>query len=184
MKIPKSWLNDYVNVSDISNAELEAKLFSCGFEVEEVIEVNKNVKNIVTCKVIEKERHPDAEKLFVCKVDAGKYGVLQIVTNATNVGVGNIVPVALVGACLADGMEIKKGKLRGVESMGMFCGGEEIGITDEYYDGASNDSVLIFNDELYYVYDSDFAEEGGLQYTLIRLPDALSEMLLNIHQRA
>lgn len=147
MKIPKSWLNDYVNVSDISNAELEAKLFSCGFEVEEVIEVNKNVKNIVTCKVIEKERHPDAEKLFVCKVDAGKYGVLQIVTNATNVGVGNIVPVALVGACLADGMEIKKGKLRGVESMGMFCGGEEIGITDEYYDGASNDSVLIFNDE-------------------------------------
>ncbi len=146
MKIPKSWLNDYVDVSNVSTNELEAKLFSCGFEVEEVIEVNKNVKNIVVCKIIEKNRHPDAEKLFVCQVDAGKYGTLQIVTNATNVQVGDIVPVALVGAVLADGMEIKKGKLRGVESMGMFCGGEEIGITDEYYDGASNDSVLIFHD--------------------------------------
>ncbi len=147
MRIPKSWLNEYVDVSNISNAELESKLFSCGFEVEEVIEVNKCVKNIVTCKILQKDRHPDAEKLFVCQVDAGRYGVLQIVTNATNVSVGDIVPVALVGAVLADGMEIKKGKLRGVESMGMFCGGEEIGITDEYYDGASGDSVLIFHDD-------------------------------------
>ena len=147
MRIPKSWLNEYVDVSNISNAELESKLFSSGFEVEEVIEVNKCVKNIVTCKILQKDRHPDAEKLFVCQVDAGRYGVLQIVTNATNVSVGDIVPVALVGAVLADGMEIKKGKLRGVESMGMFCGGEEIGITDEYYDGASGDSVLIFHDD-------------------------------------
>lgn len=147
MKIPKSWLNEYVDVSQISNAELESKLFSCGFEVEEVIEINKCVKNIVTCKVIQKERHPDAEKLFVCQVDAGCFGVLQIVTNATNVSVGDIVPVALVGAVLSDGSEIKKGKLRGVESFGMFCGGEEIGISDEYYDGASLDSVLIFKDD-------------------------------------
>lgn len=146
MKIPKSWLNEFVDVSGVSDLDLQAKLFSCGFEVEEIIYVNKDVKDIVTCKLLEKNRHPDAEKLFVCQVDAGKHGVLQIVTNAVNVQVGDIVPVALVGAVLADGTQIKKGKLRGVESMGMFCGGEEIGITEEYYEGASGDSVLIFKD--------------------------------------
>lgn len=147
MRVPKSWLNEFVNVSDLADEVLEAKLFSSGFEVEEVIHVNGNVKDIVTCKVLEKERHPDAEKLFVCKVDAGSHGVLQIVTNAVNVAVGDVVPVALVGAVLSDGTQIKKGKLRGVESMGMFCGGEEIGITEEYYEGAGGDSVLIFKDE-------------------------------------
>ena len=146
MKLPLNWLSDYVDISDISVETLKDKLFSCGFEVEEVIEVNKSVKKIVTCKVLEKSRHPEADKLFVCKVDAGEYGVLQIVTNAVNVQVGNIVPVAVNGAVLSDGTTIKNGKLRGVESFGMFCGGEEIGITDEYYDGASGDSVLIFHD--------------------------------------
>ena len=147
MRIPLSWLSEYVDISSVSVTKLQEKLFSCGFEVEEVIEVNKCVNKIVTCKILEKSRHPEADKLFVCKVDAGQYGVLQIVTNAVNVQVGNIVPVAVHGAVLADGTTIKNGKLRGVESFGMFCGGEEIGITDEYYDGASGDSVLIFHDE-------------------------------------
>ncbi len=147
MRIPLNWLSEYVDISSVSVEELKNGLFSCGFEVEEVIEINKNVNKIVTCKVLEKGQHPDADKLFVCQVDAGEYGVLQIVTNATNVQVGNIVPVAVNGATLADGTVIKNGKLRGVPSYGMFCGGEEIGITDEYYDGASGDSVLIFHDE-------------------------------------
>ncbi|MGN0818940.1 MAG: phenylalanine--tRNA ligase subunit beta [Christensenellaceae bacterium] len=164
MRVPKSWLNDYVKVDDLDNEYIKNKLFSCGFEVEEIIEINKNVKNVVTCKLIEKNRHPDAEKLFVCSVDAGKYGILQIVTNATNVQVGDIVPVALCDAVLSDGTVIKKGKLRGVESFGMFCGGEEIGITDEYYDGASNDSVLIFNDD--FNLGEDVAELLGIKDTV------------------
>lgn len=147
MLIPKNWLNDFVDLTGLSDEEITKSLFSCGFEVEEVIKKNNDVKNIVTCQILEKERHPDAEKLFVCQVDAGSFGKLQIVTNATNVQVGDIVPVALVGAVLADGTPIKKGKLRGVESDGMFCGGEEIGITEEFYDGAGNDSVLIFHDK-------------------------------------
>ncbi len=146
MRIPLSWLNDYVDIGGISVEALKNGLFSCGFEVEEVIEVNKKVNKIVTCKVLQKTRHPAADKLFVCQVDAGSYGILQIVTNAQNVQEGDIVPVAVNGATLADGTVIKNGKLRGVESFGMFCGGEEIGISDEYYDGASGDSVLIFHD--------------------------------------
>ncbi len=147
MRIPLKWLNEYVDISDVSVEELKNGLFSCGFEVEEVIELNKNVKKIVTCKVLEKTQHPQAERLFVTQVDAGKYGILQIVTNATNIQVGDIVPVAVDGAYLADGTQIKKCKMRGVESFGMFCGGEEIGITEEYYDGAGGDSVLIFHDD-------------------------------------
>lgn len=147
MRIPLSWLKDYVDIDGVSVEALKNGLFSCGFEVEEVIEVNKNVNKIVTCKVLQKVQHPAADKLFVCQVDAGEYGVLQIVTNAKNVSEGDIVPVAVNGATLADGTVIKNGKLRGVESFGMFCGGEEIGISDEYYDGASGDSVLIFHDD-------------------------------------
>ena len=147
MKIALKWLADYVDISSVTATELEEKLFSCGFEVEEVIKVNEKVNKIVTCKIEEKTQHPDADKLFVCQVNAGKYGRLQIVTNATNVQVGDIVPVAVDGATLADGTNIKSCKMRGVPSFGMFCGGEEIGITEEYYDGAGGDSVLIFHDD-------------------------------------
>ena len=147
MKLPLSWLNEYVDLNGVSVEMLKEKLFSCGFEVEEVIEVNKNVKGIVVCKIEQIEQHPNADKLSVCQINAGSYGTLQIVTNAKNIKVGDLVPVSLDGAILADGMAIKKGKLRGVDSDGMFCGGEEIGITEEYYDGAGGDSVLVFHDD-------------------------------------
>lgn len=147
MRLPLSWLNEYVKIDDIPVDTLKDKLFSCGFEVEEIIKINENVKNIVVCQINAIEQHPNADKLSVCSVNAGKFGELQIVTNAKNINVGDKVPVSLDGAVLADGTQIKKGKLRGVESDGMFCGGEEIGITEEYYDGAGNDSVLVFHDD-------------------------------------
>ncbi len=147
MKLPLSWLNEYVDLSGVSVETLKEKLFSCGFEVEEVIELNKNVKGIVVCKIEKIEQHPNADKLSVCQINAGEHGVLQIVTNAKNIKVGDLVPVSLDGAVLVDGTNIKKGKLRGVDSDGMFCGGEEIGITEEYYDGAGGDSVLVFHDD-------------------------------------
>ena len=146
MKLPLFWLKDYVDI-DCSPEELEEKLFSCGFEVEEVIRVNGNVDKIVTCKVIKIEKHPNADKLSVTQVDAGKYGVLQIVTNATNIYEGAIVPVALDGSTLASGDHITAGKIRGVESFGMFCSGEELGINDDWYEGASTHGVLIFKED-------------------------------------
>ena len=146
MLAPLSWLKEYVDI-DITPEELEKKLFDCGFEVEQIIPYGDKIDKVVTCKIKEITQHPNAERLRVCQVDAGKYGVLQIITNATNVSVGDIVPVAVDGATLATGDKIFNGKLRGEPSYGMFCGGEEIGIDDNFYDGASGDSVLIFNEK-------------------------------------
>lgn len=146
MLAPLSWLKDYVDI-DVTPEELEKKLFDCGFEVEQIIPYGDKLDKVVTCKIVEITQHPNAERLRICQVDAGKYGVLQIITNATNVSVGDIVPVAVDGATLATGDRIFNGKLRGEPSYGMFCGGEELGIDDNFYDGASGDSVLIFHDE-------------------------------------
>ena len=146
MLAPLSWLKDYVDI-DVTPEELEKKLFDCGFEVEQIIPYGDKLDKVVACKIVEITQHPNAERLRICQVDAGKYGVLQIITNATNVSVGDIVPVAVDGATLATGDRIFNGKLRGEPSYGMFCGGEELGIDDNFYDGASGDSVLIFHDD-------------------------------------
>ena len=145
MKAPLSWLKEYVDI-DCSAAELEEKLFSCGFEVEESIEIGKNIDKIVTCKILAIDKHPNADKLSVTKVDAGKYGELQIVTNAKNIFVGAVVPVAVDGATLVNGERIFNGELRGVSSQGMFCSGEELGITDDWYPGASVNGILILDE--------------------------------------
>ena len=144
MKAPLSWLKDYVDI-DCSAEELQAKLFSCGFEVEEMVYVGKQIDKIVTCKILEIEKHPNADKLSVTQVDAGKYGKLQIITAATNIFVGAVVPVALDGSTLANGEHIYNGKLRGLPSYGMFCSGEEFGINDDWYEGASVNGILILD---------------------------------------
>ena len=146
MLAPLSWLKDFVDI-DCSVEELEKRLFDSGFEVEQIIPYGDKLDKVVTCKILKIDQHPNAEKLRVCQVDVGKYGTLQIITNAQNVKVGDIVPVAVDGATLATGDRIYNGKLRGEDSFGMFCGGEEIGITDEYYEGASFDGVLVFRED-------------------------------------
>lgn len=146
MKLPLSWLKDYVDI-DVSPEVLEEKLFSCGFEVEDVVRVGENIDKIVVCRIEKIEKHPNADKLSVCGIDAGRWGRLQIVTSAKNVSEGDLVPVALDGATLADGGRIFDGELRGVKSNGMFCSGEELGITDDFYDGASVNGILILREE-------------------------------------
>ena len=146
MKAPLSWLKDYVDI-DCSAEELKDKLFSCGFEVEDMVYVAKHIEKIVTCKILKVEKHPNADKLSVTLVDAGKYGQLQIITAATNIFEGAIVPVALDGSTLASGDKIYNGELRGLPSYGMFCSGEELGITDDWYEGASVHGILIFKED-------------------------------------
>ena len=144
MKAPLSWLKEFVDI-DCSPEVLQDKLFSCGFEVEETIYVGKNIDKIVTCKILSIEKHPNADKLSVTKVDAGKYGILQIITNAKNIFEGAVVPVAVDGATLNNGERIFNGKIRDVESFGMFCSGEELGINDDWYEGASVNGILILD---------------------------------------
>ena len=145
MKAPLSWLKDYVDI-DVTPKELESKLFSCGLEVEETVYFGKNIDKIVVCKILKTERHPNADKLTVTQVDAGKYGVLQIITAATNIFEGALVPVALDGSTLFNGEHIYNGELRGLPSQGMFCSGEELGITDDFYMGASVHGILILKE--------------------------------------
>ena len=155
MKAPFSWLKDYVDI-DITAQALAEKLFSCGFEVEELIYLGEKINRVVVGEVKALTPHPDSDHMQICVVDCGEeYGrELQIVTGAPNVYVGMKTPCALDGSTVVesnpamleknpDGIKkIKKGKLRGVESFGMLCSGEELGINDDYYPGAEVNGLL------------------------------------------
>lgn len=129
MKVPYSWIKDYVDIN-VSPQELGDMLTLTGSQLEEVIVQGDNIKNVVVCKINKIEKHPDADRLSVCQVDIGSEEI-QIVTAATNMKEGDKVPVALHKSILADGTEIKKGKMRGVVSNGMFCSEEELGIAGD-----------------------------------------------------
>ncbi len=155
MKAPFSWLKDYVDI-DVSAQELAEKLFSCGFEVEELCYLGEKVNRVVVGEVKALTPHPDSDHMQICTVDCGEeHGrELQIVTGAPNVYVGMKTRCALDGSTVVesnpamleknpDGVKkIKKGKLRGVESFGMLCSGEELGINDDFYPGAEVNGLL------------------------------------------
>ena len=155
MIAPLSWLKDYVDI-DITPQELEEKLFSCGFEVEELYEVGKDISKVVVGKVLECEAIPDTH-LHVCQVDCGEHGTFQICCGADNVHAGGKFPTALVGASVyatakdhktVEGvMTIGKGKLRGVESFGMLCSGVELGVNENMYPGADYNGLLVLPED-------------------------------------
>jgi phenylalanyl-tRNA synthetase beta chain len=130
MKVPFKWLKDYVDI-DISPKELSDRLTLSGSKVEEVITSGDEIQNVVTGKILKIEPHPDAEKLVICQLDIATGEDLQIVTGANNMKEGDIVPAALHGSSLPNGLKIKKGKLRGVPSNGMMCSEEELGIAGD-----------------------------------------------------
>lgn len=155
MLAPLSWLKEYVDI-DVSPKELEEKLFSCGFEVEELIEVGKDISNVVVGYVKECDPIPDTH-LSLCKVDAGEHGEFQVCCGADNVHAGGKFPLALVGATVyatakdhvtIEGvMTIKKGKLRGYESQGMLCSGTELGLNEDLYPGAGYNGLLVLPED-------------------------------------
>ncbi|MGE5627622.1 MAG: phenylalanine--tRNA ligase subunit beta, partial [Solirubrobacterales bacterium] len=130
MKVPVKWLKDYVDI-DINVHELGDALTMSGSMAEEIITTGDEIQNVVTGKIVQLEKHPDAEKLFVCQVDIGKEETIQIITAATNMKLHDIIPVALHGSTLHGGVQIKKGKLRGLVSNGMFCSEQELGIAGD-----------------------------------------------------
>ncbi len=155
MKAPLSWLRDYVDI-DVSAEELQKKLFGCGFEVEELIQVGKDISGVVVGEVLSCEP-VEGTHLHVCNVDCGKHGTFQICCGADNVEKGIKAPVALVGATvyatekdhvtISGVMTIKKGKLRGIESFGMLCSGVEIGVNGDMFDGGDYNGLLILPNE-------------------------------------
>lgn len=155
MLAPLSWLKEYVDI-DVTPSELQEKLFSCGFEVEDLYEVGKDIHDVVVGLVKTCEPIPDTH-LHVCSVDAGDHGTFQVCCGADNVRAGKKFPLALVGAQVimtgkdhvtVEGvMTIKKGKLRGYESEGMLCSGVELGVTEDMYKGAGYNGLLELPDD-------------------------------------
>jgi len=133
MKVPLSWLNEYVDVSDLSVRELADKLTFSGIEVEEVKEVGAALdERFVVGEILTCEAHPNSDHLHICKVSDGAQE-FQIVCGAPNAAAGLKVPLAKVGAVVpAGGFEIKKAKLRGVESFGMLCSERELKLSDDH----------------------------------------------------
>lgn len=130
MQFPESWLRALVN-PPLSTDELCHLLTMAGLEVEERRAAAADFSGVVVARVLSTEKHPDADKLKLCKVDTGEHGVLQIVCGAPNVAPGMVAPCALVGAKLP-GLEIKKAKVRGVESFGMMCSARELGMSEDH----------------------------------------------------
>ena len=155
MLTPLSWLKDYVDI-DVTPKELEEKLFSCGFEVEESYEVGKDISNVVVGLVEKREPIPETH-LSLCQVNAGAHGTLQICCGADNVKAGGKYPLALIGATVyatakdhvtIEGvMEIKQGKLRGYDSYGMLCSGVELGLNEDLYPGAGYNGLLVLPED-------------------------------------
>ena len=149
MKASLQWMNEYVPL-DLNRPaqELADELTQVGIPVEEVLSMDPGLKKIYTGKIVEITKHPDADKLQVCQVQClsedGEEITKQIVTAATNVAVGQIVPVAYHKSRLADGTEIKKGKLRGVLSEGMFCSVAEFGISSDLVRPEEAQGIYIF----------------------------------------
>ena len=131
--IDLEWVNDYIDISDLDLKELASKITKAGINIEKVI--TNHIDNLIIGEVLECKMHPDSDYLHVCKVDVGNE-ILQIVCGAPNVRCGLKVIVALPGAILPNDFEIKKSKIRGIESNGMLCALYELGLeekTDEAY---------------------------------------------------
>lgn len=142
MKFPISWLNDYVDVKDISARDYAHALTMSGSKVEGVENAGDEIKNVVVGKLVDVKKHENSDHLNICQVDIGDE-VTQIVTGAQNIKTGDYVPVAKDNSYLPGGVHITKGKLRGELSNGMLCSYAELGLSKEDVPYAADDGILI-----------------------------------------
>jgi len=129
MRISLNWLSEYVDVP--SPEDTAKRLTAVGLEVEAIERTGTGLGGVVAARILSSEKHPNAEKLSVTRVDRGEGEPLQIVCGAKNYQVGDVVPLATVGTVLPGGTKIEKAKLRGVESFGMLCSARELGLSED-----------------------------------------------------
>ena len=132
MILSRNWLNEFVDLKDITDKEFNDEMTLSGSKVETIERPDENLKNVVVGKILEMKRHENSDHMWVCQIDVGQAEPVQIVTGAWNIHMGDYVPAALHGAHLPGGVKIEKGKLRGVESDGMLCSLKELGMTAEH----------------------------------------------------
>ena len=189
MLVPVEWINDYIDLKDISTDEFCEKMIMSGSNLETCEYFCQGVENVVVGRIEKIEKHPDADKLVVCRINIGdkeaagigEDGLLQIVTGAPNVYEGAYVPVALHKSHIPGplhgqpkqegGVKITKGKLRGVESFGMLCSAGEMGFEDKVVPIAHRDGIWILDPEVYEGIEDqvgkDFTEALALEQAVV-----------------
>jgi phenylalanyl-tRNA synthetase beta chain len=152
MNLSLNWLNEYVNTDGIPLPRLISGLTMSGSKVEKYKDLSEPLSKIVIGKVVEIKKHENSDKLWICRVDTGESGEVQIVTGAQNVTQNAVVPVVLDGGVVLnrhDGTvtKIKKGKLRGEISEGMLCSPDELGLDKSDLPYADEDGILILSND-------------------------------------
>lgn len=147
MNLSMRWLKEFVDIDEMTPREFSEAMTMSGSKVESFEIEGDKIKNVVVGKILSIEKHPDADKLVVCLVDVGEDVPLQIVTGAKNLSVNDLVPVAKDNSVLTDGTKIKKGKLRGVKSMGMLCSVAELGVTVNDFPYAIEDGIFVLQED-------------------------------------
>ncbi|NMA86020.1 MAG: phenylalanine--tRNA ligase subunit beta, partial [Tissierellia bacterium] len=176
MLLPIKWLKEYVEIEENSKI-LADNLTLSGSHVESIISLDRGIENVVIGKVLELSKHENADKLFITNIDIGGE-IIQIVTGADNVRVGDYLPVALIGAKLPNGLTIEETDFRGVISYGMLCSLKELGFSDNVIPREQRDGIFILKEE--YPLGTDINEVLGLCDDIIEFeitpnrPDCLS----------
>ena len=177
MLVPVEWLKEYTDFN-VSMDEFCERMIMSGSNIESVARFGEGIENIVVGRIVDIEKHPNADKLLVTQIDIGEEDLLQIITGAENIFEGAYVPVILHGGKLPDGRVIKKGRLRGMESGGMLCSLEELGFEDKVIPVDLRDGIWILDKE--YPLGMDIEEAVGLRNTVVEFeitpnrPDCLS----------
>ena len=167
MFVSYKWLQEYVDLTGITAKELADRITKSGIEVESVEVLNKGAKGVVVGHVLEREQHPNADKLSKCLVDIGEGEPVQIICGAPNVAKGQKVAVAKVGAVLPGNLKIKRAKLRGEESNGMICSLQELGIESKLVPKEYADGIFVFPSD---------APVGADALKLLNLDDEVLEL--------
>ena len=177
MKVPMQWLKQYTDVP-VSAQAFQDAMINHGTGVEGLEDQNEAVQNVVVGKILSVRKHENSDHMVICSIDVGEAEPLQIVTGAPNVHEGDLVPVAKVGAMLPNGVKIKKGKLRGVDSFGMCCSGPELNVPEYLYPSVGDKGLLIFHED--YAPGTDVRSILGVDDTIVDFeilanrPDCLS----------
>ena len=161
MILSKRWVNDYCDLSDISDKQFADEMTLSGSKVEAYEEEGAVLKNIVLARVEEMEKHPDSDHLWVCQMNIGADENIQIITGAQNLKVGDYVPAALHNSYVADGTKITKGNLRGLRSNGMLCSLGELGLTVNDFPNCIEDGIMVITDECELTLGKDIREVLG-----------------------
>ena len=154
MILSRRWLNEFIDLSRVGDKEFNDAMTLSGSKVETITREGAELKNVVVGKILEMVRHENSDHMWVCQIDVGQDKPVQIVTGAQNQKVGDLVPVALPGAVLAGGKTIEAGKLRGVDSNGMCCSWNELGMTEHDWPHNPENGLFLLNN------DPDLAAKG------------------------